>query len=57
MVGNESLAGMGDVMADPETEEALAEFDFLVQEGGGEGEARSLRSEHWGQSLIIHAPE
>ncbi|XP_046545183.1 striatin-3-like isoform X4 [Haliotis rubra] len=42
MVGNESMAGIEDVMADPETEEALAEFDFLVSESGeGAGEARS----------------
>ena len=35
--------GIDDVMtADPETEEALAEFDFLVSESGeGAGEARS----------------
>ncbi|XP_055957494.1 striatin-3 isoform X8 [Patella vulgata] len=40
IIGNESMAGMDDV--DPETEEALAEFDFLVSESGeGAGEARS----------------
>eukprot|EP00106_Octopus_bimaculoides_P021342 XP_014788784.1 PREDICTED: striatin-3-like isoform X6 [Octopus bimaculoides] len=41
-IGNESMAGMEDVLANPETEEALAEFDFLVSESGeGAGEARS----------------
>lgn len=41
-IGNESMAGMEDVLADPETEEVLAEFDFLVSESGeGAGEARS----------------
>ncbi|XP_041355160.1 striatin-3-like isoform X2 [Gigantopelta aegis] len=44
VVGNESMAGIEDVMGDPETEEALAEFDFLVSESGeGAGEARSPR--------------
>jgi len=35
--------GIDEVLtADPETEEALAEFDFLVSESGeGAGEARS----------------
>lgn len=42
MIGNESMAGMEEALADPETEEALAEFDFLVSESGeGAGEARS----------------
>ncbi|XP_013409886.1 striatin-3 isoform X2 [Lingula anatina] len=41
-LGNESMAGMEDVLSDPDTEEALAEFDFLVSESGeGAGEARS----------------
>ncbi|GAB1608074.1 striatin-3-like isoform X5 [Argonauta hians] len=41
-IGNESMAGMEDVLANPETDEALAEFDFLVSESGeGAGEARS----------------
>lgn len=36
------MAGMDEMLADPETEEALAEFDFLVSETGeGAGEARS----------------
>ncbi|KAK2181776.1 hypothetical protein NP493_382g02052 [Ridgeia piscesae] len=40
VVENESM--VEDVMADAETEEALAEFDFLVSESGeGAGEARS----------------
>ncbi|ESO96474.1 hypothetical protein LOTGIDRAFT_231798 [Lottia gigantea] len=40
--GNESMAGIEDVLGDAETEEALAEFDFLVSESGeGAGEARS----------------
>ena len=39
-IKNESM--VEDVMADAETEEALAEFDFLVSESGeGAGEARS----------------
>ncbi|XP_070577227.1 striatin-3-like isoform X2 [Ptychodera flava] len=65
MIGNESMAGMDDVLAaDAETEEALAEFDFLVQEAGeGAGEEWALdkkgdlspTSEEWGsvdQSVI-----
>lgn len=36
------MAGIDDVLADPETQEALSEFDFLVSESGeGAGEARS----------------
>ncbi|XP_078673597.1 striatin-3-like isoform X1 [Branchiostoma floridae x Branchiostoma belcheri] len=49
MMENESLAGMEDVLADPETEEALAEFDFLVSEAGeGAGEAKSTDGAEWG---------
>ena len=33
VVGNESMAGE-EMLDDPETEEALAEFDFLVTESG-----------------------
>ena len=53
-LGNESLAGMEDAMADPETEEALAEFDFMVQESGeGAGEARSHGDgTEWGKALV-----
>ncbi|CAH1791651.1 unnamed protein product [Owenia fusiformis] len=41
MSGNEGMAGMEDI-GDPDTDEALAEFDFLVSESGeGAGEARS----------------
>ncbi|KAL5009242.1 hypothetical protein ScPMuIL_014823 [Solemya velum] len=41
-VANEGMAGIDDVLADPETQEALSEFDFLVSESGeGAGEARS----------------
>lgn len=41
-MGNESMAGIEDVVADPDTEEALAEFDFLVSENNdGAGGARS----------------
>ena len=48
--GNESMAGMEDVLVDPETEEALAEFDFLVSESGeGGGESRGDGTE-WGLS-------
>ncbi|XP_071963535.1 striatin-3-like isoform X2 [Antedon mediterranea] len=57
ILGNESM--VEDVVTDPDTEEALAEFDFLVAEGGeGAGEARttgddtkldlSPTSEDWG---------
>ncbi|KAL8610961.1 hypothetical protein ACOMHN_042577 [Nucella lapillus] len=48
VVGNESMAGE-ELMDDPETEEALAEFDFLVTESGegGAGEARSHDSSEW----------
>ena len=42
MQGNEGMAGMEDVLVDdPETEEALAEFDFLVSDDGA-GEARTM---------------
>ncbi|XP_077993936.1 striatin-3-like isoform X2 [Glandiceps talaboti] len=65
MIGNESMAGMEEVLAaDAETEEVLAEFDFLVQEAGeGAGEEWALdkkgdlspTGEEWGsvdQSVI-----
>lgn len=40
-------------MADADTEEALAEFDFLVTEGGeGAGEARSHGDGEWGKCLM-----
>ena len=63
MIGNESMAGIEDVLADPETEEALAEFDFLVSESGeGAGEARSQGDGTiWGRSttpicfFILHS--
>ncbi|KAK2145167.1 hypothetical protein LSH36_697g00020 [Paralvinella palmiformis] len=75
ILGNESMAdqGIDEVLtADPETEEALAEFDFLVSESGeGAGEARSQGdgtdwekkdlspSEDWGvdQQLISRLTE
>ena len=42
MVGNESMAGMDDVLNDPDTEEALAEFDLILSESSeGAGEART----------------
>lgn len=43
LIGNESMMGMADMMADPEADEALNELDeFLASEGGeGAGEARS----------------
>ena len=45
------MAGMEDVLADTETEEALAEFDFLVSESGeGAGEARIPGEDgEWGE--------
>lgn len=53
-IGNESMAGMEDVLADPETEEVLAEFDFLVSESGeGAGEARSQGDgTEWGKYYL-----
>jgi len=43
------MAGIEDVVADPDTEEALAEFDFLVSENNdGAGGARS-------QGIIIRS--
>lgn len=46
------MAGMEDAMADADTEEALAEFDFLVTEGGeGAGEARSHGDGEWGRCM------
>ena len=54
LVVNESMAGMEDAMADPDTEEALAEFDFLVTEGGeGAGEARSHGDGEWGKYIPL----
>ncbi|XP_033644615.1 striatin-3-like [Asterias rubens] len=42
VVGNESMAGMDDVLNDPDTEEALAEFDLILSESSeGAGEART----------------
>ncbi|XP_076464658.1 striatin-3-like isoform X10 [Babylonia areolata] len=54
VVGNESMAGE-DLMDDPETEEALAEFDFLVtesglQSGGGLGFSPTSRKPMVGSS-------
>lgn len=48
------MAGMEDVLADPETEEVLAEFDFLVSESGeGAGEARSQGDgTEWGKYYL-----
>ncbi len=56
-MGNESMAGMEDVLADAEAEEALAEFDFLVSESGeGAGEARSQGdATDWGEADFYHA--
>ena len=50
LVVGESMAGMEEALGDTDTEEALAEFDFLVQESGeGAGEARSQsESTEWG---------
>ncbi|XP_072169323.1 striatin-3-like isoform X1 [Diadema setosum] len=43
LVGNEGMAGMEEVVDDPDTEEALAEFDFLVAEQTeGAGESRTV---------------
>ena len=52
-IKNESM--VEDVMADAETEEALAEFDFLVSESGeGAGEARSQGDgTEWGKSQRV----
>ena len=52
IIVNESMAGMEEALADPETEDALAEFDFLVSESGeGAGEARSSGDgTDWGKS-------
>ncbi|XP_022111054.1 striatin-3-like [Acanthaster planci] len=42
VVGNESMAGMDDVLNDPATEEALVEFDLILSEASeGAGEART----------------
>lgn len=59
-VANEGMAGIDDVLADPETQEALSEFDFLVSESGeGAGEARSHGDgPEWGnqkKSLIYNS--
>ncbi|XP_030855459.1 striatin-3 isoform X2 [Strongylocentrotus purpuratus] len=48
VVGNEGMAGMGEDEDDPDTEEALAEFDFLVAEQSeGAGEARTAEGPEW----------
>lgn len=52
-IGNEGLAA--DLTDDPDTEEALKEFDFLVtaEDGEGAGEARSSGDgTEWGKTLI-----
>lgn len=51
-IGNEGLAA--DLTDDPDTEEALKEFDFLVtaEDGEGAGEARSSGDgTEWGKTL------
>lgn len=51
-IGNEGLAA--DLTDDPDTEEALKEFDFLVtaEDGEGAGEARSSGDgTEWGKLL------
>lgn len=56
MIGNESMVGMEDMMADPEADEALNDLDeFLASEGGeGAGEARSgPDGNEWGMSILI----
>ncbi|XP_041469117.1 striatin-3-like isoform X1 [Lytechinus variegatus] len=48
VIGNEGMAGMGGDDDDPDTEEALAEFDFLVAEQTeGAGEARTVEGPEW----------
>lgn len=52
-IGNEGLAA--DLTDDPDTEEALKEFDFLVtaEDGEGAGEARSSGDgTEWGKTPI-----
>ena len=58
-MGNEGLAS--DLPEDPDTEEALKEFDFLVgaEDGEGAGEARSSGDgTEWGKkrSLCVCPP-
>uniref|UniRef100_A0A4W5N7J7 Striatin-3 n=1 Tax=Hucho hucho TaxID=62062 RepID=A0A4W5N7J7_9TELE len=56
-VGNEGLAS--DLPDDPDTEEALKEFDFLVnsEDGEGAGEARSSGDgTEWGGHCILDLP-
>lgn len=53
-VGNEGFAS--DLPDDPDTEEALKEFDFLVnaEDGEGAGEARSSGDgTEWGKSISL----
>uniref|UniRef100_A0A2H6MZ17 Uncharacterized protein n=1 Tax=Micrurus carvalhoi TaxID=3147026 RepID=A0A2H6MZ17_9SAUR len=53
-IGNEGLAA--DLTDDPDTEEALKEFDFLVtaEDGEGAGEARSSGDgTEWGSDSIF----
>uniref|UniRef100_A0A4W4DVR4 Striatin N-terminal domain-containing protein n=1 Tax=Electrophorus electricus TaxID=8005 RepID=A0A4W4DVR4_ELEEL len=57
-VGNEGLAS--DLPDDPDTEEALKEFDFLVnaEDGEGAGEARSSGDgTEWALSLVLFSHE
>lgn len=52
-IGNEGLAA--DLTDDPDTEEALKEFDFLVtaEDGEGAGEARSSGDgTEWGKVIM-----
>uniref|UniRef100_A0A672M0Y8 Striatin-3-like n=1 Tax=Sinocyclocheilus grahami TaxID=75366 RepID=A0A672M0Y8_SINGR len=56
LVGNEGLAS--DLPDDPDTEEALKEFDFLVnaEDGEGAGEARSSGDgTEWGKMVLLPA--
>lgn len=57
-IGNEGLAA--DLTDDPDTEEALKEFDFLVtaEDGEGAGEARSSGDgTEWGKVIVTGVEE
>jgi len=46
---NDTMVGLDDVMADADTEQALAEFDFLVSENNGGADKKDFQSggEEW----------
>jgi len=54
MQDSELTVGGDELMSDADTEEALAEFDFLVSVShDGAGEARSHVDTDWGNLIVL----